>query len=245
MSNLEGRIAIVTGAAQGINEAIARKLDADGATVIVSDLNGDGAADVARSLERGDSTEVDISSPESVDAMVAKVLGDHGRIDVLVNGAGIVPFVAWTDVDLDHWKKIIDTNLTGTYLCTRAVWKEMREAGYGRIVNIASNSFLAGTPNMAAYVASKGGIIGFTRSVATEIGGDGITINCVSPGLTASKGAVESPHNESFEFVQSLQAIPRRGETEDIAPTVSFLASEEAAWVTGQNFVVDGGHTRN
>lgn len=245
MSDFENRVAIVTGAAQGIGRAIAEKLDAGGATVVVADLNAEGANETAGTLQRGQAVEVDVSSPESVDAMVAKVLEDNGKIDVLVNNAAIVPFIPWEDVDLEHWRKIIDTNLTGTYLCTRAAWKPMREAGYGRIVNIASNSFLAGTPNMNAYISAKGGVIGFTRALATEVGGDGITVNAVAPGLTASDGVLDSPHTEAFDFVQSLQAIPRRGETSDIAPTVAFLASEDAAWVTGQLIAVDGGHTRN
>jgi NAD(P)-dependent dehydrogenase (short-subunit alcohol dehydrogenase family) len=245
MSDFKNRVAIVTGAAQGIGRAIAEKLDAGGATVVVADLNAEGANETAGTLQRGQAVEVDVSSPESVDAMVAKVLEDNGKIDVLVNNAAIVPFIPWEDVDLEHWRKIIDTNLTGTYLCTRAAWKPMREAGYGRIVNIASNSFLAGTPNMNAYISAKGGVIGFTRALATEVGGDGITVNAVAPGLTASDGVLDSPHTEAFDFVQSLQAIPRRGETSDIAPTVAFLASEDAAWVTGQLIAVDGGHTRN
>ena len=177
--------------------------------------------------------------------MVDRVLADHGRVDALVNNAAIVPFIAWDDVDLAHWQKIIDTNLTSVYLCSRAVWGPMREAGYGRITNVASNTVMAGTPNMAAYVAAKGGVWGFTRALATEVGGHGITVNAVAPGLTASDGVLASPHAEAFDFVQSLQAIPRRGEPADIAPTVAFLCSEEAAWVTGQMIVVDGGHTRH
>jgi len=242
---LENRVAIVTGGAQGIGNAIASKLDAEGATVVIADLNADGAEEAATELERGDGVEVDVSSPDSVDRLVDSVLADHGRLDVLVNNAAIVPFKAWEDVDLEHWRKIIDTNLTGVYLCTRAAWKPMREAGYGRIVNIASNTVLAGTPNMAAYVAAKGGVWGFTRSLATELGAQGITVNAVAPGLTASEGVLESPHADAFDFVQSLQAIPRRGEPADIAPTVAFLCSEEAAWVTGQMIAVDGGHTRH
>jgi pyridoxal 4-dehydrogenase len=242
---LENRVAIVTGAAQGIGRAIAEKLDAEGATVVVADVKADGAEQAADALERGQGMECDVSSQESVQAMVAKVLDEHGRVDALVNNAAIVPFIAWDDVDLDHWQKIIDTNLTGVYICSRAIYGPMREAGYGRIVNIASNTVMAGTPNMAAYVAAKGGVWGFTRALATEVGGYGITVNAVAPGLTASDGVLASPHAEAFEFVQSLQAIPRRGESEDIAPTVSFLCSEEAGWVTGQMVVVDGGHTRH
>ncbi len=242
---LTDRVAIVTGAAQGIGRAIAEKLDAEGATVVVADVNADGAEQAAAALERGHAVEVDISSEESVAGMVDRVLADHGRVDVLVNNAAIVPFIPWDDVDLAHWKKIIDTNLTGVYLCSRAVWGPMRDAGYGRIANITSNTVMAGTPNMAAYVAAKGGVWGFTRALATELGGQGITVNAVAPGLTASDGVLASPHAEAFDFVQSLQAIPRRGEPADIAPTVAFLCSEEAAWVTGQMIVVDGGHTRH
>ncbi|MCD6016770.1 MAG: short-chain dehydrogenase/reductase [Solirubrobacterales bacterium] len=242
---LKDRVAIVTGAAQGIGRAIAEKLDAEGAKVVVADQNAEGAEQAADVLERGEAVEVDVSSEESVGAMADKVVDEHGRIDALVNNAAIVPFIPWDEVDLEHWRKIIDTNLTGVFLCVRAVQTPMREAGYGRIVNIASNTVLAGTPNMAAYVAAKGGVWGFTRALATELGADGVTVNAVAPGLTATEGVLDSPHKEAFEFVQSLQAIPRRGESEDIAPTVAFLCSEEAGWVTGQMIAVDGGHTRH
>jgi pyridoxal 4-dehydrogenase len=242
---LENRVAIVTGSAQGIGRAIAQKLDAEGATVVLADVNAEGAEQAAGALERAQAMECDVSSQEAVEALVARVLEEHGKVDALVNNAAIVPFIPWDEVDLDHWQKIIDTNLTGVYICSRAVYTPMREAGYGRIVNIASNTVMAGTPNMAAYVAAKGGVWGFTRALATEVGGYGITVNAVAPGLTATEGVLASPHAEAFEFVQSLQAIPRRGESEDIAPTVSFLCSEEAGWVTGQMVVVDGGHTRH
>jgi pyridoxal 4-dehydrogenase len=242
---LEDRVAIVTGAAQGIGRSIAEKLDSEGATVVLADLNSRGAEKAAGALERGEAIEVDVSSHESVQAMVSEVLDRHGKVDALVNNAAIVPFIPWDEVDLKHWRKIIDTNLTGVYLCCRAVWEPMRDAGYGRIVNIASNTVMAGTPNMAAYVAAKGGVWGFTRALATELGPSGITVNAVAPGLTASDGVLASPHAEAFEFVQSLQAIPRRAEPEDIAPTVTFFCSEESGWVTGQMVVVDGGHTRH
>ena len=242
---LKDRVAIVTGAAQGIGRAIAEKLDAEGATVVVADLNAGGAQEAAGALERGQAVEVDVSDPDSVEAMVKGAIDANGKVDILVNNAAIVPFIPWEEVNLEHWRKILDTNLTGVYLCSRAVYGPMKDAGYGRIVNIGSNTVLAGTPNMAAYVAAKGGMWGFTRALATEVGPHGITVNMVSPGLTASDGVLASPHAEAFDFVQSLQAIPRRAESADIAPTVAFLCSEEAEWVTGQMVVVDGGHTRH
>src|SRR5204863_4674264 len=123
--------------------------------------------------------------------------------------------------------------------------RPMREAGYGRIVNIASNVILAGTPNLAHYVASKGGVWAFTRALAREVGKYGITVNSVAPGLTASEGVLASPHAEAFDFVQMLQAIPRRAMPDDIAPAVAFLASEESGWVTGQMIAADGWHTHH
>jgi NAD(P)-dependent dehydrogenase (short-subunit alcohol dehydrogenase family) len=120
----------------------------------------------------------------------------------------------------------------------------MRERGYGRIVNIVSNSILAGTPNLAHYEASKGGVFALTRALATELGKHGITVNSVAPGLTSNENTDRSPHANAYDFVQMLQAIPRRGVSADIAPAVAFLASEEAGWVTGQMLVVDAGMVR-
>jgi 3-oxoacyl-[acyl-carrier protein] reductase/pyridoxal 4-dehydrogenase len=139
----------------------------------------------------------------------------------------------------------MSVNLDGVFLTIKAVEGPMREAGYGRIVNIASNVILAGTPNLAHYVASKGGVWSFTRAAARELGKYGITVNSVAPGLTASEGVLASPHAEAFDFVQMLQAIPRRAVPADIAPAVAFLASEEGGWVTGQMLVADGGHTHS
>src|SRR5205814_10700708 len=134
----------------------------------------------------------------------------------------------WDDVDFEEWRRIMSTNLDGVFLTTKAVEKPMREAGYGRIVNIASNVVLAGTPNLAHYVAAKGGVFAFTRAAARELGRFGITVNAVAPGLTVTEGVMASPHREAFEFVQMLQCIPRRGEATDIAPAVAFLFPEEA-----------------
>ena len=241
MGKLDGRVAIVTGAGQGIGRAIAEKLAYEGATVTVADLEGaEGAAP-----EGGTGLTVDISKEDDVKRMVDETVSAHGKLDILVNNAAIVPFTAWDDIDFAEWRRIMSVNLDGTFLACHYGHKPMRDAGYGRIVNIASNVILAGTPNLAHYVASKGGVFGLTRAMAREVGKYGITVNAVAPGLTETEGVMASPHQESFEFVQMLQCLPRRGVAADIAPSVAFLCSEEAGWVTGQLLVADAGMTHN
>ncbi len=240
---LQDRVAIVTGAAQGIGKAITDKFAHEGATVVVADLHGDAAEQATP--DGGAGIECDVSSPEDVQRLVAETLSRFGKLDVLVNNAAIVPFMPWDDVTFDEWRRIMATNLDGVYLTCREAYGPMREAGYGRIVNIASNVVLAGTPNLAHYVAAKGGVLAFTRALAREIGKYGITVNAVAPGLTETEGVLASPHAEAFEFVQTLQCLPRRGVAADIAPSVAFLASEEAGWVTGQLLVADAGMTHN
>ena len=239
MGKLDGRVAVVTGAAQGIGKAIADKLADEGASVVAADVNAAGAE--AAAPDGGVGMGVNVSSETDVERMVADTLGHFGRLDVLVNNAAIVPFTGWDDIDFAEWRRIMSVNLDGTFLCCHHAHKPMREAAYGRIVNISSNVVLAGTPNLAHYVASKGGVLGFTRALAREIGKYGITVNAVAPGLTETEGVLASPHAEAFEFVQMLQCLPRRGVAADIAPSVAFLASEESGWVTGQLLVADAG----
>jgi pyridoxal 4-dehydrogenase len=241
---LEGRVAIVTGAGQGIGRAIAEKLRDEGASVIVADKNSETAAKTAAEIG-GTAHVTDVSDPDQVSALVAAAADQFGKIDILVNDAAIVPFVPWEDLDFAEWRRVMSVNIDGVFLMCKAVYPHMKAAGYGRIVNIASNVVTAGTPNMAHYVSSKGAVFAFTRSLATEVGAHGITVNAVAPGLTASEGVLASPHAEAFDFVVSLQSIPRRGVPADIAPAVAFLASEEAHWITGQMLTADGGHTRH
>src|SRR5207302_9178467 len=208
-------------------------------------LAEEGSSVVGADVKDGVTMKVDVSQEDDVRRMVEDTVSEHGRLDVLVNNAAIVPFTAWDDVDFAEWRRIMAVNLDGVFLTNHYAQKAMREGGYGRIVNLASNVILAGTPNLAHYVASKGGVFAFTRALAREIGKHGITVNAVAPGLTETEGVLASPHKEAFDFVQMLQAIPRRAVASDIAPAVAFLASEEAGWITGQLLVADGGHTHS
>jgi NAD(P)-dependent dehydrogenase (short-subunit alcohol dehydrogenase family) len=245
MRRFEGRVAIVTGAAQGIGKAIAERLGTEGADIAVVDINGQGAAATAKAIgEMAFAVRCDIGDPASVAALHETVVERHGKLDVLVNAAAIVPFVPWDDLTFDEWRRVLRVNLDGLFLMCRAGSDLMRQGGYGRIVNISSNSIFAGTPNMAHYVASKGGVLTFTRALATELGPYNITANSVCPGLTDTEGVQKTPHKEAFEFVEMLQAIKGRGTPQHIVPAVAFLASEEAQWITGQALAADAGMIR-
>ncbi|MBN9154767.1 MAG: SDR family oxidoreductase [Microbacterium sp.] len=238
------RVAIVTGAAQGIGAAIATELASDGVKVVVTDINLQGATSVAARIG-GVAKLLDVSDPAQADAVVAEVVSELGRLDILVNNAGVVPYTPFDDLTIEQWRRTFAVNGEGLFNMTKAAVEAMKPTGYGRIVNIASNTFVAGTPNCADYVATKGAVVGFTRAVAGEIGRYGININAVAPGIIASEGVFTTGHGDGFDYVVPMQAFDRRGVPADVAPAVAFLASEKAAWITGQLLVVDGGHTRN
>jgi pyridoxal 4-dehydrogenase len=245
MRRFEGRVAVVSGAAQGLGKSVALRLGAEGASVVAVDINADGAATTAKEIGgKSFSQGADIGDPESVKKLFAAVAGKAGKLDVLVNVAAIVPFVKWDDLTFEEWRRVLRVNLDGLFLMCRAGSDLMRKNGYGRIVNFSSNSIFAGTPNMAHYVASKGGVLTFTRALATELGGYKITVNSICPGLTDTEGVQKTPHKDAFEFVDMLQAIKGRAVPKDIVPAVAFLASEEAHWITGQALNVDGGMVR-
>jgi NAD(P)-dependent dehydrogenase (short-subunit alcohol dehydrogenase family) len=241
----EGRIALISGAAQGMGKAVAIRFGEEGATVVAVDINAAGAAATAQAIG-GASLGVgcDIGDESSVATLFETIASTFGRLDVMVNAAAIVPFVKWDDLTFAEWRRVLRVNLDGLYLMCRAGTELMKRGGYGRIVNFSSNSIFAGTPNMAHYVASKGGVLTFTRALATEMGPFKITANCVTPGLIDTEGVQTSPHKDAFEFVEMLQAIKGRGLPKDVVPAVAFLASEEAHWITGQALNVDAGMVR-
>jgi NAD(P)-dependent dehydrogenase (short-subunit alcohol dehydrogenase family) len=236
----------VTGAAQGLGYAAAARLAADGASVALLDRDGGrlgAAADAlgAQGLAVLPHT-VDLTDEKGVRAAVAAVLSAEGRIDVLVNNVGIYPHRPFEELTYAEWRHVLAVNLDSVFLCTHAVYPAMRERGYGRIVNVSSSTFFIGYPGLAAYIASKGGIIGFTRALASEAGPHGITVNAVTPGLIATQGVLGGEEAGLFDEIVPQQALPRRGEPEDISECIAYLASPAAGFITGQTINVDGGH---
>jgi 2-hydroxycyclohexanecarboxyl-CoA dehydrogenase len=246
MPGLDKKVAIVTGAGRGIGRGIAEKLSAEGATVVVSDVNEDSAREVAETLG-GDSVglRVDVTSRESVRAMVDEVTTRLGRVDVLVNNAGwdkVQPFLASDEAD---WDRVIAINLYGTLHCCKAVLPSMVEQGSGSVVNIASDAGRVGSSGEAVYSAAKGGIIAFTKTLAREMARHQINVNCVCPGpadtpLLAEIGEDNPNLTKALERAIPFRRLARPG---DLANAVAFLASDEAEYITGQTLSVSGGLT--
>lgn len=240
-----GRTAVVTGAALGIGNAYARRLAADGARVVLADV-ADSAPTVAELTDSGAeawAAHCDVSDPESVSEL-ARVVAEVGGADILVHNAAVYPFSSFDEMSFDDWRRVMSTNLDSLFLLTKAFLPRMRQQQWGRIIGISSGMFHMGSPGMLHYVASKGGVIAFVRSLATEVGADNVTVNAIAPGLIRSHGTSQGQHDELFRHVLDVQAIKRNGTPEDLAGTLSFLCSEDAGWVTGQTWVVDGGMAR-
>jgi NAD(P)-dependent dehydrogenase (short-subunit alcohol dehydrogenase family) len=238
------RVALVTGAARGIGQAIALRLAQTGHALALADVLPADATVTAIKDAGGEAFAVisDLGSPTDIDLLVREVSGHYGRCDVLVNCAALMLMRPFGELDLDTWQHVQAVNVEAAFQLCAAFVPGMTERGFGRIINVASNTvWKPPGPGFVAYIASKGAIVGFTRAMAVELGPAGITVNAIAPGLTRSPGAEEGNSAEHFEQVRNAQAIKRSLQPDDMAGTVAFLASDDAAMITGQAIRIDGG----
>lgn len=246
--SLKGRVAVVTGAGSGMGRAIAVRLAADGAAVAIWDINGDGAVETAKMITDAGGVSLaitaDCADRAAIEAAAAETRAKLGPIGILVNNAGIAPFTPFLEVSDELLDRVLRVNLRGPYIVTREIIPDMIDAKWGRIINITSSSVQTGSPTQSHYTASKGGLLGFTKSLALEFGKSGITANMIPPG------SIDTPMLRGAEIMQAKGAIDaygaalpvgRIGEVEDIAAAASYLASEEASYITGQTISVNGG----
>lgn len=240
---LRGKVAIVTGASRGIGRAIAQELGKLGATVVVNYASSsDAAVEVVETITKAEGSAIaiqaDVSQADQVDTLVKSVMEKFNRVDILVNNAGITRDTLLLRMKLEDWQAVIDLNLSGVFLCTRAVSKVMLKQRFGRIINITSIAGLMGNPGQANYSAAKAGVIGFTKSIAKEFASRGITVNAVAPGFIAT----DMTSNINTEEILKFIPLSRLGKPEEVAGMVRFLAADPAAaYITGQVFNVDGG----
>jgi 2-hydroxycyclohexanecarboxyl-CoA dehydrogenase len=251
-SGLAGRVALVTGGAGGIGRAIVAALYAEGASVAVADLDGDGAVAYAATLERTGTgggravgVRIDVSNSSDVGAAIAVAERALGPVEVLVNNAGIDVIEPFVQSKEETWRRIVEVNYLGPVLCTRAVLDGMIERSYGRIISISSDAGKVGSSGEVVYSGTKGGLIAFSKALAREVATSGITVNCVCPGPTDTPLLDQIAERSQKMYDSLARAVPMRrlGQPADIAPAVVFLASDGAAFITGQALSVSGGLT--
>lgn len=240
--SLQNHTALITGAATGIGEAIAHRFAAAGANVAIADIDLQGATRVAEAIDPSAyAVQLDVTQADSVQRVVSATLDHFSSLEILVNNAGIGGKAApvWEQAE-DDWQRVIAINLTGPFLCSRAVIQHMRDRKYGRIVNIASIAGKEGNPNMTAYSASKAGLIGFTKSLAKEVAMDGICVNAVTPAVVRTR-ILEQLTPEQVDYMTQRIPMRRTGTPEEIAAVAHFLASPDCSFVTGQVYDASGG----
>lgn len=241
---MEGRVALVTGASRGIGQAILHALAREGATVIGTATREQGAAEIGAALTaaglKGEGLALDVTDPGQIERAIEHILGRHGRIDILVNNAGITRDNLLMRMKDEEWAAIIETNLTSVFRMSRAVLKPMMKARYGRIISIASVVGVSGNAGQTNYAAAKAGMIGFSKSLAQEVGSRGITVNCVAPGFIDTDMTRSLPEAQRQKLLERIP-LGRLGSPEDIAHAVAFLASDAAGYITGATLHVNGG----
>jgi 3-oxoacyl-[acyl-carrier protein] reductase len=243
---LDGRVALVTGAGGGLASGICGRLAAAGAAVACLDVDEEAAVRRAEELRAGGATALarhcDVSDRAEVEASVRDVVQELRALDIVVNNAAIYPLRPWTEIEEDEWERVLDVNLKGYFLVARTAYPHLKASGRGRIVNVASITVFGGVPNLLSYVASKGGVVSFTRALAREVGPDRVTVNTVSPGAFPTAAEAIHPDPEGYErSVLASQSVKRRGTPEDVGNLVTFLASDAASFITGQLIQLDGG----
>jgi 3-oxoacyl-[acyl-carrier protein] reductase len=248
--SLKGRVAIITGAGQGIGRVFAKAFARSGAIPVIAERNMKNAESVAQEVAAGGgeafAVETDVAEPDSVRKMVAAVEARYKRIDILVNNAGLFSTLEMRPFDqipLEEWERVLRVNVTGPFLCACAVLPAMKRARWGRIVNIASAAVPLGRPNYLHYIASKAALQGMTFSMARELGRDGISVNALLPGATFTEIERKTVTPEQKERIIAMQCIPRAETPEDLVGTALFLSSDTTGFLTGQSIVVDGGAT--
>lgn len=249
--NLAGKVALVTGASRGIGRGIATRLGAAGARVVINHLGQAAEADtVVREVAKAGSdalaVEADVADRDQVMAMIARTADAFGRLDVLVNNAGIFPWTAWSKITTEEWDRVMAVNVRGAFNCAVCAHPFLAREKAGRIVNMSSTVAFSGPANLLHYVTSKSALIGLTRALAREFGDDGITVNAVTTGKVPTEGLLEWVSNGDLDLEEASasrqsQPIKRFGTPADIAAAVLFLASEEAGFITGQLINIDGG----
>jgi NAD(P)-dependent dehydrogenase (short-subunit alcohol dehydrogenase family) len=244
MGSLDGKVAVVTGAVQGIGRAIADGLAAEGARIVVADLRG--VEDACRSYEGGVGITCDVADEGSVQRLVDEAAAQCGSIDVLVNNAGLYASLEMRPFDqipLEEWRQVMDVNVASMFLTCRAVVPVMRDHGGGKIVNISSGTPFRGVPFLLHYVTSKGAIVAFTRALAKEVGKDNVLVNCVAPGFTMTEGVEANPVviEKLRDVSVAARTIQRDQVPEDVVGAVVYLCGPGSDFVTGQTIVIDGG----
>jgi NAD(P)-dependent dehydrogenase (short-subunit alcohol dehydrogenase family) len=249
----EDKVAVVTGAGQGIGQAYARRLAENGADVVVVDMAqpDETIALIQETGARGIAHVGDISDPDTAGAVASTVEKEFGRCDILVNNAGIYPMAPFEELDFAFWRRMFAVNLDAMFLFCSALLPGMRSRGWGRVVNMTSNTVGLNITHCVPYIASKAGVIGFTRALASEVGVDGVTVNAIGPSLVQTPTTMNreagpgglSPAEEAI-FIANMQAVKRPQVPADLVGTMAFLSSEDAGFITGQTIMVDGGLVR-